>query len=53
MLQIIGQSMLIATRMDGWPDGRRHDASARPQPEEAEAPRSIRRGWLNMAGILL
>ena len=52
MLQILGESMLIATRMDGFPDGRR-EGPARPLPREPEAPRERRRGWLHLAGLLL
>ncbi len=44
--------MLIATRMDGFVDGRR-TGPARPLPHEAEAPRERRRGWLHLSGLLL
>lgn len=52
MLQILGQTMMIATRMEG-----RYDAQdqrpARPLPQEPAGTRERRRGWLRMSGLLL
>jgi hypothetical protein len=54
MLQIFGESMLIATRMDSHlPDYRRTPARPIRDEVEAEEPRARRRGWLHIAGILL
>jgi hypothetical protein len=52
MLQILGQTMMIATRMDGFYDtpGQR---PARPLPEEPAGTRERRRGWLRVSGLLL
>ncbi len=52
MLQILGDSLLIATRMDRVGADHRH-RSARPPAKEPEAAAARRRGWLHFSGILL
>jgi hypothetical protein len=52
MLQILGDTMLIATRMDGYTHQRQAHA-ARSLPREQEEPRERRRGWFRIAGLLL
>ncbi len=52
MLQILGTSMMVATRMDSGLGDRRHH-TARPQQSEQTEARERRRGWVHFAGILL
>ncbi|MDH3262865.1 MAG: hypothetical protein OEM24_02580 [Paracoccaceae bacterium] len=52
MLQILGEAMMIATRMDDGLNDHR-SRPARPLPHEPAEPRERRRGWLHLSGLLL
>ena len=49
MLQILGDSLMIATRMDARLY-RHPQTPARPPAEEPEAMSTRRKGWLRLAG---
>lgn len=51
MLQILGETLMIATRTDLRRDDHRRQPP-RPLPRETEAGRAGRRGWLRIAGLL-
>lgn len=48
MLQIIGETMLLATRMD-----RRYDTPARPPRRAPQDTETRRRAWLRISGLLM
>lgn len=52
MLEILGQAMLIATRMEP-PHGDHGSLRARPTQSENDNHRARRRGWLRLTGLRL
>lgn len=51
MLQIFADSMMVATRMDGW-SGAPRLRPARPRPDAQEDASEPRSGWLRLGGLL-